>query len=142
MNKLDKRLDQVEADYLADALIYVDPETGERRTSRFELICDFCSQRKPLTWSYPCGEVDLRELKNPLMTHSNDDWAACEECHALIEADDIEGLISYMLDQLLGESIKEMPLVGLVNVRRDMRKHLERFSAARTGPAVREPERR
>lgn len=139
MSRLDETLDRVKADYLADALTYVDPETGERRTSRFEPICDFCSQREPLSWSYPCGLVDLREMENPLMSHSNDDWAACEDCHALIEGDDIEGLITHMLVAVLGDSIDEMPIVGLARTRAEMRKHLARFTAARTGPAVREP---
>lgn len=138
MSKLDRTLDQVEADYLADAVVYTDPLTGRRCVSRFEPMCDFCSQRGPLPWSYPCDVVDLREMDNPVMTHSADDWAACEDCHALIEADDIEGLISLMLNRVLADSIEEMSVNQLANARRQLRRHLARFSAARTGPAVRE----
>lgn len=140
--RLDRILDRGKADYLADAVTYVDPETGEHRASRFREMCDFCGQRVALPWSYPCGLVDLREMRNPLMSHSNDDWAACEGCHSLLEVDDIEGLISRMLEKVLGEAVEDMPSFQLLLVRRDVRKHLARFTAARTGPAVREPESR
>lgn len=140
--RINRTLDRVEADYLADAVTYVDPVTGERRTSRFQEMCDFCTQRGALPWTYPCGLVDLRAQMNPLMTHSNDDWAACERCHELIEAGDIEGLIARMLEKTLGEAITDMSKLTLVIVRGEIRKHLARFTAARTGPAVREPDAR
>jgi hypothetical protein len=48
-------------------------------------VCDFCSET-PVAWAYPCGLVVL----GPNVT--SDPWAACQECHDLIEAGDADQL--------------------------------------------------
>jgi len=48
--------------------------------------CDFCSSPAP-AWNYPA-----ESFKDPLGSQSIGDWLACEECHALIEAGNYEGL--------------------------------------------------
>lgn len=61
-------------------------------------VCDFCGARGP-KWSYPCGNLstDFVALKDGQVVqhdthHSVDDWAACEDCAAYIEADDQKGM--------------------------------------------------
>jgi len=45
-----------------------------------EVVCDFC-QAKPVTWAYPCTDFVLE-----VIGYKNiGEWAACENCHALIE---------------------------------------------------------
>jgi hypothetical protein len=52
-------------------------------------VCDFCTA-VPIEVRYPCGLVVV-EL--PGGAHaSSDPWAACADCHALIEAGDRDGL--------------------------------------------------
>lgn len=54
--------------------------------------CDFCSTLNP-TRVYPCTSFDIHAIvpMNPLL--SGTDWLACEECAALIDGDDREGLV-------------------------------------------------
>lgn len=42
--------------------------------------CEFCSAANP-TWLYPAESFDVG-----IGTRSIEDWAACEECHRLIDA--------------------------------------------------------
>jgi hypothetical protein len=58
------------------------------------VVCDFCSvNADSKVWSYPTPDF-LYTLQMPEfgLHASKGDWAACEECHALIEADDRVGL--------------------------------------------------
>lgn len=53
-----------------------------------EPVCDFCT-RTPAPWTYPARSVAMPADLGPYRVHvSVTDWAACEECAALIEADD------------------------------------------------------
>jgi hypothetical protein len=54
-----------------------------RRTAT--VICDFCSSPRP-RWSYPCPDFTVQGYG------SEGDWAACDECSLLVEADDREAL--------------------------------------------------
>lgn len=51
--------------------------------------CDFCSSAD-VRWEYPAADFVVFDL--PVRQGSKDGWAACEECHLLIEADDRTGL--------------------------------------------------
>lgn len=53
-------------------------------------ICDFCSEPN-VAWSYPARNFIGLAVAN-VMAESIGAWAACPECHALIEAGDREGL--------------------------------------------------
>ena len=55
-----------------------------------ELLCDFCSEPSP-TWCYPAETFIAMEV-GPVASASDGGWAACEECHRLIETDDRQGL--------------------------------------------------
>jgi hypothetical protein len=51
--------------------------------------CDFCSQR-PVRWSYPARDF-IRKTKigpHALETGSRGGWAACQECHEIIQRAD------------------------------------------------------
>lgn len=92
------------------------------------MICDFCCRPDSLVrWGYP---VD-RE-KDP----TGDDWAACHECHADIEAGRWEEVVERSVQSMeeypsLSERGKELRRVA-------MRRLYTQFRAARVGPAMRE----
>lgn len=60
-------------------------------------VCDFCNGR-PVTHRFPCRPVqmvtmvrdDNGDLEPKTMLDSDGEWAACAECHALLEKDDLE----------------------------------------------------
>lgn len=95
-------------------------------------ICDFCSEQ-PVKWRYPARDVrpiEAVSIPGLLVQTSVGDWAACDKCHALIEADDRDGLAWRTL--ATGPIITDPELVL------SMTKGLQAaFFDARTGPAVR-----
>ncbi len=64
-----------------------------------DLKCDFCSAPGPL-WAYPATDF-IAYLALPLVGESVGAWAACDECHRLIEAGDREALAVRSLDELI-----------------------------------------
>jgi hypothetical protein len=68
--------------------------------------CDFCSAPDP-TWAYPANtfiafEEHLGQGES-VGAISHGGWAACDVCHALIEAGDQQGIAKRSLDELLME---------------------------------------
>lgn len=63
------------------------------------LRCDFCSAAAP-AWAYPAKDF-VAYVALPVVGESLGAWAACEECHRLIEAGDREGLAVRSLDELI-----------------------------------------
>lgn len=55
-----------------------------------ELLCDFCSEPAPM-WCYP-AENFIAMRFGPVASASDGGWAACDECHRLIEAGDRRAL--------------------------------------------------
>ena len=60
--------------------------------------CDFCTLAGA-TWAYPAGPVRLRAAGCGFA--SDDDWAACDACHALIERGDRPALARRCAEQLV-----------------------------------------
>lgn len=52
------------------------------------LVCDFCSDT-PVRWLYACRTVFTQSGKQ---TYEHNDWTACDDCSALIEANDWDGI--------------------------------------------------
>jgi hypothetical protein len=75
--------------------VYESP-TGKKRVvlKGGQTVCDFCLAPNP-EWSYPCQEVDI--IGHAVINRSDDDWGACDECHALIEADAMDKLVDRMV---------------------------------------------
>jgi len=101
-------------------------------------VCDFCNDPHP-TWSYPTSDFvgsETTEVTPEAKIHhthySRGDWAACDVCHGLIEADNIPGLKQRMRDVLLADIPPEVrpPIEGVVFGQ------LDQFFANRSGPAV------
>lgn len=65
------------------------------------LLCDFCSAPDP-AWRYPARSFIAYNAAN-IAGESVGDWAACEACHALIEANDRPGLAQRSLDELIAK---------------------------------------
>lgn len=67
-------------------------------------ICDFCSS-PAVIWRYPAMDsnpaaaliIQNKDEKELVLLNSEGDWAACEECAVLIEAEDKEGLLERTL---------------------------------------------
>jgi hypothetical protein len=103
-------------------------------------VCDFCAAPNP-RWVLPVGHVKLDG--NPLMSHSDDDWAACDTCKPLIEARNIEALV----EQNLSEGLRQIAVQAEMNaeletllapaketMRKDAHTNFTRVLAAATGP--------
>lgn len=59
-------------------------------------VCDFCSVpgREQEMWSYPCAPHVHGVIVSDLpLGASRGDWAACENCHELIERNDRKALV-------------------------------------------------
>jgi hypothetical protein len=65
------------------------------------LVCDFCSSAGP-AWRYPACTFIAYCVPN-LAGESVGDWAACETCRGLIEADDRRGLAERSVEQLISD---------------------------------------
>lgn len=115
--------------------IYMDAEGKMRARWREGEVCDFCMTPNP-TWEYPAGEVEI--TVNPVITNSDDSWGACDECHKLIEAGDMEALAvrSDSVQRALHPPNDEYYYPPRNAARRMLIEHFSRFMAARTGPAI------
>jgi hypothetical protein len=96
------------------------------------LLCDFCSASDP-AWRYPARSFIAYNAWN-IAGESVGDWAACEECHGLIEANDRPGLARRSLDELIAkhpEAVMAAPALY-----QDLAGLHEEFFAFRCGPAT------
>jgi hypothetical protein len=64
-----------------------------------QAICDFCSGPR-VAWRYPARSF-VAYVVASIGGESVGDWAACDECHDLIEASDREGLTERSLEALI-----------------------------------------
>lgn len=100
-----------------------------------EPMCDFCLLTEP-TWEYPATAMPIEG--HPLVGTVDGAWAACDECHRLVEAKDIQALVNRSIE---GQRDTERPgyvvfLGDTYKMRRQLRDNILRFFDARTGPAV------
>ncbi len=63
------------------------------------LSCDFCSTQNPKYW-YPATDFQAWQV-NGVTGSSRGEWAACEPCYALIEADDRKALAERSMKALV-----------------------------------------
>ncbi len=104
------------------------------------IICDFCTAQTARPWCYPCRAfvawelpADQNILGVPVVADSPDDWAACDACHALIEAGDWEALAQRSAADSLSTRL------GLRDHALAMMRDLHaKFRAHRAGPARQE----
>jgi hypothetical protein len=98
-----------------------------------DLKCDFCSAPGP-TWAYPAQDF-IAYLALPLVGESVGAWAACEECHRLIEAGDREGLAVRSLDELIFRCPEAA--IAAQALKQELRQLHELFFTKRLGLAAR-----
>jgi hypothetical protein len=96
------------------------------------LQCDFCSAPCP-SWRYPARSFIAYRASN-LAGESVGDWAACDACHKLIEADDQLPLAQRSLGELIlkhpeARAVAEILFHDLADLHRQFFEH-------RCGPAV------
>jgi hypothetical protein len=92
-------------------------------------ICDLCSEPS-VRWSYPARDfIDVGAA--PFISESVGGWAACEECHRLIEAGDRAALLKRSVTNFVA-------LYGVLprTLADDIRRIHEQFFAHRCGPAT------
>jgi hypothetical protein len=97
-----------------------------------QAICDFCSGRS-VAWRYPARSF-VAYVVASIGGESVGDWAACNECHDLIEASDIKGLRERSLKALIDKHPE------MVSVRDALGEHMAGlhmlFFENRTGAAT------
>ena len=78
-------------------------------------ICDFCSYPS-VVWCYPARSFVAYIVAN-IGGESVGDWAACEQCHRLIEAGDRAGLMERSLVTLSASAVRAnmRALLGIVD---------------------------
>lgn len=96
--------------------------------------CDFCDCDRTAAWSYPAHDIEVI----PGVT-SQANWAACQECHDLIEAGDRAGLRKRCTNTLC---IKHgaghpVPAAFRQQLDRNVAAIHEKFYEARFGEAIR-----
>jgi hypothetical protein len=97
-------------------------------------ICDFCLGPDP-TWEFPAARMPIKG--HPLIDQSDDEWGACDECKALIEAHKLGPLVERCVEgQLAMEIPANFAKLSPALLRRTLRENLLRFMDARRGPAV------
>ena len=89
-------------------------------------VCDFCSRPNP-TWRYPADSF-LDEFGS----RSVEDWMACDDCHALIEAGDCNALAA----RVMLTPTAQRRVVDPSAARRYARRLHDRFFEHRLGPAI------
>jgi hypothetical protein len=97
-----------------------------------DLICDFCSAPAP-AWRYPARTFLAYCVAN-VAGESVGDWAACDECHRLIEAEDRNGLAQRSLDGLISKHPETRPVAAALYA--DLAELHDQFFAHRSGTAV------
>lgn len=99
-------------------------------TSRSEYICDFCSE-PDVAWSYPARDFVGYESEG-IVGESVGAWAACEECHRLIESGDRVGLTARSIALLI---VSQPELVEFkVDIENRLGTVHDRFFGSRTEP--------
>lgn len=102
-------------------------------TAPGQVVCDFCGAPS-VAWSYPCGEMPI--VGHHVITRTDDDWAACDNCHALIEAGNIDRMARAMVERQR-KNVNNPAFIPLPRRRalRNQRINLIRFMKARIGDA-------
>lgn len=113
---------------------YVD-EDGKSRLVASSEVCDFCMSPEPC-WEYPAGYMPI--VGHPQIDASDDAWAACEECHLLLKAHNLGGLVERQLAAAQDVAARDPRVVtpSASIVRSVARENLLAFMDARTGPPV------
>jgi hypothetical protein len=94
--------------------------------------CDFCSAPCPV-WRYPARSFVAYCAPN-LTGESVGDWAACDQCHALIESDDRRGLAQRSVDELIFKHPEASAAAAALY--EDLAELHQQFFAHRSGTAV------
>lgn len=107
---------------------------GEFEQIVVQVVCDFCATPNP-SWEYPAGPfvAPTPSFPTPVDYASADSWGACDKCHALIEADDIKGLVDRAMEH--HPQVTLLPKKMRPLLRDDIERFHRRFLAKRTGPA-------
>lgn len=102
------------------------------------LVCDFCLVPHP-TWDFPCGEVGASVGDTVMISYS--DWASCNTCKELIDADQYPALVERILHNRINvdptwmERMEQSPALMLVS-RASLTQQMNDFRQARTGPPI------
>lgn len=111
----------------------------EECSSKTPVICDFCSSPN-VKWSFPCDSYVAPLMGIPNF-YQTEDWAACDKCKELIDAEKWDELSKWSLESPdmewppITPLTKEELLRGIVDMQNG-------FRANRKGPAVPSSERR
>lgn len=76
--------------------------------------CDFDSDLN-VVWEYPCRDFLMRE-EGSVDHVSRASWLACDQCSTLIEANDYDGLVDWVLSQYYASHSAKPPTNKMRNV--------------------------
>jgi hypothetical protein len=117
--------------YEEDGKPHVTRREGDHR-------CDFCLALidYATVWTYPCAPMPIVGPAGRVIQATDDDWAVCPDCHALIQGSKIGALVERAVTQQpINEPPNTLIRYGPVPMRRRwMRENVLRFMDARTGP--------
>lgn len=106
---------------------------GETFVEAPQPMCDFCLS-PDVKWEYPATRMPLQG--HPLIDVSEGAWAACDECHRLVERTDIAALVQRSIEgQEQAETPGYVAMQEVYKLRSQLRHNILRFFDARTGPA-------
>jgi hypothetical protein len=101
-------------------------------------ICDFCSEPGPF-WTYMATNFDVEFAQMNTISTSIGAWAACGQCHRLIEADKYRELCERALRIQVHKIEKGTPSAALkFQLRKYIKGLHQRFKENRVGPAIEE----
>ncbi len=95
--------------------------------------CDFCFAVDP-AWTEPCAPFEYA-VPNDYEGGSADDWAACDQCHALIVEGGIDALVAHIVT--VSPAMEGLPRAARRRAARDMHTTMRQFMAHRTGEGYR-----
>lgn len=98
-----------------------------------KIVCDFCSGT-PVAFRYPARDFRRRYSLDEINVQatSHGDWAACVECHKLIQASDRDGLAERSV-KAFPIPITEIPAHVRSQIKREIRAMQDTFWSAREG---------
>jgi hypothetical protein len=106
-----------------------------KMTNSKDIVCDFCKSPE-VKWRYPCKDFEMPAHMWKNVGH----WAACEPCHAIIEAGNVYTLAALITAREIDEHKKDIPTEFLEETMVWMYASLIelylKFQMNRTGPCV------
>lgn len=106
---------------------------------RITTVCDFCSTADNVNWTYPCNDFVVPALIPGLPDEAKiGPWAACDECHRLIEVDAWDAITERAIAE--HQRAQRLPNKAIRVLQHLLLNLHQQFRDNRAGPAYRHTE--